>query len=114
MRALTLTTDGMVAFSDFADVEQLESFVDGSLEYLPLDGSTVLVFNDDGLMRGLPHNAVATALVLGLGAGYSDDDVIAGNAVVLSWDDGSVSDVNPAVTATLQRLGLPTPDRASR
>lgn len=100
----------MVAFSHFADVEHLESFVDGSLEHLTLDGSTVLVFNDDGLMRGLPHNAVATAVVIGLQAGYSDDDTITGNAAILSWDADLYGDVDSSVTAMLHSLGLPTPE----
>ena len=109
MLALTLSADGAVAQWTFTDAADIEAFVDGSIEELPLEGSLVLLFNDDGLMRGLTHNAVATALVRGLGAGYSEDDTIAGDAVIVSRTDDAFRDVDDSASALLERLGLPTP-----
>jgi hypothetical protein len=70
--AMQIKTDGTIcmrypANGSTFEIEELQSFVDGSIEYLPFASNCHVFINDEGLpvddTEGLPLNAKATALI---------------------------------------------------
>lgn len=47
---------------DKFDLEELQKYVDGYIETVPLDGKTIMVLNEEGKCKGLPYNCRASYL----------------------------------------------------
>jgi hypothetical protein len=63
-------------------LEALREYVGGDIELLrSADGGTLMVVNEEGLLRKLPPNEKATNWAMREGASYS---VIVGNAVIMN------------------------------
>lgn len=45
--------------------EELQAFVDGYIEIVPVFDTKYIVVNEDGRMKGLAHNELASAMVFG-------------------------------------------------
>lgn len=93
-RALVVTT-GAVSYDQYppsmtGQLGWLQAWVDGYIEVIGGIGSGGFwsaYVNEDGKLRGLPPNHVATALAHD--AGWSGDDVIVGTAVFVGTARGA-------------------------
>lgn len=61
-------------------LEELRGFVDGFIECVFLNGKQVLVVNEEGKLRGLPYNAIATE-TLRIARQPSNDHIV-GDAIL--------------------------------
>ena len=64
--------------TDFT-LEELQSFVGGYIEVLPLGETHLMVINEEGKLNGLPINVRATHLFR---LAYETNDCIVGNALI--------------------------------
>lgn len=75
-----ITCDGSVQPLPDASLKALRDAVEGYIETVPLGDGRYLVVNEEGKLRGLPHNIMATTLMHM--AGHHPGDHIVGNAVL--------------------------------
>lgn len=89
------TVDGVAAFYTVEDVEptngrdfsleELQGYVDGLIEIVPLTDGEIMVVNEEGYINNLPLNPLATAIFRDA---TGNDGYIFGNVVICS--DGQV------------------------
>lgn len=89
------------------NVESYHRIVDGYIESLRLvlpDGTLLVMYvNEEGKLRGLPYNPLATAVARALDPHFGDDQIIVGNAIVAGVDGCDDIDVpTDAVTIVHQ------------
>ena len=90
IRVIVITTDGVRCGVDSQLIENtldsLRDIVDGFIEYVSLgrrhDDGTHMYIDDEGKLRDLPFNELATRLVWSHGYIPEGSDFIAGNAVI--------------------------------
>jgi len=71
------------------DLDELQAFIGGYIEFVTLDDGLILCINEEGKLRGLPRNPLATAYV----APYlRDGDYIAGPAILLTRKESGDED----------------------
>lgn len=81
-KAVLLKTNGVIERvkpkngSDF-QLEELRGFVGGNIEIVRTKDDRCLVVNDEGLIKGLPFNALATDFYL-----YGDQSDVVGNVLM--------------------------------
>ena len=92
-----------------ADYKSISQIVDGMIQVVcipsqhhPMFGKISggnLYLNEEGKLRGLPPNIIATILAATLGVGLSPDDIICGQVVLLGPTDpkGFDTSVDPKV-----------------
>lgn len=72
----------LIPANDLFECEELQRAVGGYIDMLTLPDSSVLVFNDDGKLIGLPYNEEATRLARL--AGIMPSDYVVGDVVLCS------------------------------
>lgn len=72
-------------------LRQMQAHVGGWIEAVSLDGGTMYI-NEEGKLRGLPFNWVATEVATVHGAIARNRDLIVGNAIVLGPTDDNGDD----------------------
>lgn len=83
-------------------LETLQEIVGGYIQPLVLSPALEMYLNEEGKLRGLPYNLVATSLFVPEGV----LDFIVGNVVIFgrTKPDGSLTSVNPTFSANLIEL----------
>jgi len=95
MKALKLENSGITEVDIENTLEALQAAVDGYIETVKLvPGRAVMIVNEEGLLRGMPHNITAS-----LAAGTQ----IVGPAIVIGVDGEEFTDV-PADIAQCIRV----------
>jgi len=80
MAHIILTTGEMrVIEKEKLSLEFMQRTVGGYIQVVPLGGSTVLVCNEEGKLKGLPLNDKATLLWEKV---YGKTDIIVGNVII--------------------------------
>ena len=75
-------------------LDDYQAAVGGMIETVPVWGRKVVYFNEEGKILGLPKNNRATELVFGLGGRLYDGDFIAGDMIVLDFDEETGEDLD--------------------
>lgn len=102
---LTISTDGTVekvTLTDPDDYHTISGVIGGHVERVPLENYTLLMWvNEEGKLKGLPHNPVAQKLWdKEWGAGT---DYVVGN-VVITGDDTSEGETGSLPEGVADRL----------
>lgn len=101
----------LTAGSNFADPEMIEDelevyqkFVDGYIECVRINKRLVLVVNDEGLIRELPENIIASCLYWSITGKPATS--IFGNAILCGVDpeSGEFSDIPPSAVFSVLDL----------
>jgi hypothetical protein len=58
--ATVFTTDGTVAEIEDANFQKIKELIDGHVTVAPIGNGEYLAMDEDGLMKGLPANKMAT------------------------------------------------------
>ncbi len=101
----------LTAGSNIAEPEQIEDelevyqkFVDGCIECVRINERLVMVVNDEGLIRELPENIIASCLYWSI----TDKPTtpICGNAILVGYrpEDGSFGNIPPAAVFSVLDL----------
>lgn len=83
---LFVKTNGSYGFAPNEGLESLQSAVDGWIEGIPLGNGAFMYCNEEGKLKGLPANLIATTLFQ---AHYGKTDIICGDVAI-------VGDVSPS------------------
>lgn len=106
-KALRVNTDNSTELIDLARGEdgytQLHNAVGGYIEMVPLMGEVTIVVNEEGKIRRLPFNQVATSVWETF---YGRTDVMVGDAVLVgpADDDGEPTDVPDHVVESVTQF----------
>jgi hypothetical protein len=85
MKALKIASD-TVEVVEVNGYEEIKSHLDGGwVEVLYLDDNASAYIDEEGKMKGLPYNAVATELCTRLKTGLQQGDFISGTMIVLGY-----------------------------
>ncbi len=93
----------LTAGCDIAEPEEIEDelevyqkFVDGCIEVVRINERLVMVVNDEGLIRELPENIIATILYWSING--QPVTPICGNAILVGYrpEDGSFGNIPPS------------------
>ena len=96
MKALKLENTGITDVEIDNTLEALQAAVDGYIETVRLvPGRAVMIVNEEGLLRGMPHNITAS-----LAAGTQ----IVGPALVVGVDGDEFTDVPADVVQCIRAL----------
>ena len=95
MKALKITADGNVDQIEVNGYEDLKGHIGGWLEGLHLDDKTFAYIDEEGKMKGLPYNVLATELCADLQVGLAPTDFISGTMLIVGSPDseGNETDV---------------------
>ena len=63
------------------DLDALQNIVDGYIEYVYLQNNMCMIINEEGKLRGMEYNELATRLI-------PFQDFIVGNALIVGTKDG--------------------------
>jgi len=91
--ATLISVDGKTQFVEpknkgVFDLEELQAFVGGRIEFVTLDETRSLCVNEEGKLLDLPLNQLATAFA----SPYLRNDYIAGPALVLDRKEAGYED----------------------
>lgn len=64
-------------------LDELRAFVDGPVEVVRLQTNAIMVVNEEGKLRGLPYNDLATNVLY---CHFNTTDYIVGNILICSAD----------------------------
>lgn len=111
MKALTISVDGTIGRVDLdantdARLHQLQTAVDGHIEFLDLTENITMILNDEGKFEDpIRVNPLATALTVAYEVGLLPGDFIAGDVVLGGMDpEGELTDVPADVDELLELL----------
>lgn len=103
-KGVLITPAGDVTEIDLPKFEDCQKAVGGYVESLPFAGECHAYVNEDGIEKGLPRNAIATALCFDIEIGLMPGDYIKGNFLIVCSDaEGDPTDV-PAILFPLLKL----------
>lgn len=95
--AMTVSVDGNIVVKKInGDLKSLNDEVGGHIELVRLfDGDVSMYINEEGKLKGLPHNVMAS--MIAFNSGLSRGDFIVGNAVFLGrgTPDGLETSIDP-------------------
>lgn len=84
MKYKVLSADGAVAFVEndksHADLKLLQDAVGGYIEVVTLSNDWLMIVNEEGKLKGLPINDLATAMYY---INYGETDIIVGDVVLI-------------------------------
>lgn len=87
VKGILVQVNGTVTAKDFPDFKAYQAAVGGWVEAFPLRGAgMVAIVNEEGKLRNLPYNPMATALAVVLG-GIASPDYIVGDMVLVGSAD---------------------------
>lgn len=96
MKALKLENTGIAEVSIENTLEALQAAVDGHIETVRLvPGRAVMIVNEEGLLRGMPHNITAS-----LAAGTQ----IVGLALVVGVDGEEFTDIPADIARCIRAM----------
>lgn len=103
VKAIKILTDGTVELLEIpSGLDSLQSQVEGFIEFLDVDGKLAAIINEEGKLKGLSHNPIATAFAQ-KHCGIAPNDTIVGNMLLVgSTDDGDTTDVPDTAMELLQ------------
>ena len=95
MKAIKITADGNVDQIEVNGYEDLKEHIGGWLEGLHLTDDTFAYIDEEGKMKGLPYNVLATELCTDLQVGLAPTDFISGTMLIVGSPDseGNETDV---------------------
>ena len=104
MKAIKISPDGTVELLEIpSSLDSLQSQVEGFIEFLDVDGKLAAIINEEGKLKGLPHNPIATAFAQ-QHCGIAPYDIIVGNMLLVgSNDEGDTIDVPNTAMELVQR-----------
>lgn len=87
------------------ELEVYQKFVDGCIECVRINERLVMVVNDEGLIRELPENIIASCLYWSI-TGKPVTPPICGNAILVGYrpEDGSFGNIPPAAVFSVLDL----------
>lgn len=106
MKGLVILSNGDCFVEEFVDVEHAQNqYINGWLEGIRLDGAFAYV-DEEGKLKKLPINRVATEFVSVDRVGFKDYDAICGNMVVFGevGPDGEHDTDCPNALISIARL----------
>lgn len=82
LKGILIKTTGEIKVVEYEDtLETLQGFVDGYIDYVTIEDGIDMIINDEGKIRGMEPNWVATYL-------YGVPDIIVGDALVVGVENG--------------------------
>lgn len=104
MRALLIPAGGLpeeVEVSDENELDDLQRYVGGWIEYVPTDQDVTLYCNEEGKILNLPPNPLATEL---FGSLLMPGDYLAGDVILLGLldEDGASTSIDPEWIKTVR------------
>lgn len=103
---LKLTAGSCIAVPEQIEdeLEVYQKFVDGCIECVRIDEQLVMVVNDEGLIRELPENIIASCLYWSITGKPATP--ICGNAILVGVDpeNGEFCDIPPAAVFSVLSL----------
>lgn len=93
MQGILITTDAKITIVEPKDgkqfnLEEMQSFVGGTVDIMTLQDFSVIYVNDNGKLEGLPKNAIATEMWKASFPiekyPHNNDQLIVGNVLLLS------------------------------
>ena len=105
MKAIRIDTDGTVRRIEVNGYEDFVEHVGGYLEAVRVNATATAYIDEEGKLKGLPHNEVASELLNYLKAGLAATDFISGPMVIVGKPDaeGVDTDVPPEVVWAARR-----------
>ena len=94
MKALKITADGNVDQIEVNGYEDLKEHIGGWLEGLHLTDDMFAYIDEEGKMKGLPYNVLATALCQVKQVGLAPTDFISGTMLIVGSPDEEGNDTN--------------------
>lgn len=105
-----MVNDGKISVVEWQNLKDLQAFVGGFVEALEFkDGADALI-NEEGKIKGLPYNPLATALCQMFEIGLADWDFINGPMLITGpVTDGDWPDVTEKMIADLHKAAAVVP-----
>lgn len=82
LKGILIKSDGDYQVIDYEDsLDFLHNVVGGYIEYVPIKDNICMIINEEGKLKGLDINDIATSLI-------SFNDFIVGNVLIVGVKDG--------------------------
>jgi len=94
-KGLLITTTGQVSDASFIGLEDYQRAVGGYIETVDIDGGHNLIANEEGLIRQLPFNRLASLIAR---------RPIVGDAVVVGFKGSEFVDINEELAGTIRSI----------
>lgn len=113
MKAIVISPTQLPTVVDIdGTYESLRDLIGGYLEALPFTEGSSVYIDEEGKLKGLPPNLIATSLMRSIGPGLWPDDSICGTMVIVGNNDvngeydGEEHDVPDAVIKQVMEFKL--------
>ena len=88
LKGILLKTNNEYEIIEYTDdLHTLQDIVDGYIEYAPIKDNICMIINEEGKLRNMEYNELATRL-------FPFNDFIVGNALVVDTKDGENVSLN--------------------
>lgn len=95
--ALKIAADGSQTTVEVNKLEDYQREVGGYIQTLPLGEKHILIINEEGKIRELAPNSLATALTSIFHSGIAYHDYIAGDALIVGENGDNWVDIDPSM-----------------
>lgn len=106
-KAAIIETNGSITIKNVGENE-INPIVGGYIEFIPFGKDAIAYCNEEGKMKRLPMNPLATRLARDRKIGLMRDDYLVGTIVIFGPGDGEggESDVTPELISQLPKANI--------